>query len=274
MKPLLLAITFLLVGLTSNAQTLKGKVGKYPVEMEIQSVDWVTGKIEGKYKYSRKDAYIELKGEVLQGIIYLEEFFKGKSTGNFYLEGIDDRLEGKWIGGTSWYDVVLYPDDKAWEMLNSKSLEDYSKEVSPRINGGYADENYFINDMWFQEDNPQLEIGLNGGALVLEEVHTDSLRFYVNAVCGPTYHIAYATGVAHKVSPAKYECLIEAYENDTCLIYLELKEKEVHVWAKGNFLCGFGARAYLDHTFTKITDRYVYPDDEIFIGDLKEVLVE
>ncbi len=59
--------------------------------------------------------------------------------------------------------------------------------MSKGVSGGYADETFFINDMWFRDDNPQLEFGFNGGALVLEQIHEDSLKFWVNTISGPTY---------------------------------------------------------------------------------------
>jgi hypothetical protein len=270
MKNAFLLIVSLWFGISAIANEVQGKIEKYPIVMDIQQVDWVTGDIQARYRYANKESYLLLEGNLMQDVIWMEESYKGKVTGHFYIELKNDTLKGKWISGEKWFDVELYPGKKAIKQLKKKQLIDYQKEVSKGVSGGYADETFFINDMWFRDDNPQLEVGFNGGALVLEQIHADSLKFWVNTISGPTYHIAYASGIAHINADGLYECLIDTYENDTCMVYIETRDRAAHVWAKGNFICGFGARAYLDHVFTKISDRYVYKEEEISIDMMKE----
>ncbi|MGB1103394.1 MAG: hypothetical protein ACPG21_07185 [Crocinitomicaceae bacterium] len=267
-------LTFLCVlvfvsSLNGWSNEIEGKIGKYPILIEIQSVDWTSGDILGRYRYKNKESYLSLEGNLMHQIVWLEESYKNEVTGHFYMVIENATLKGKWIADKKWLNAEVYLSKKAIKQLKSKSLNDYQKEVSNHVSGGYANENYFINDMWFRDDNPQLEVGFNGGALVLEQVHEDSLAFWVNTVSGPTYHIAYASGVATKNDNGQYEYLVEAYEGDSCIVYIEMEPKEAHVWAKGNFLCGFGARAYLDHRFIKITDEFKFDEEEISIQMMK-----
>ena len=262
----LILITF---GFTGYAQTIQGKIGPYPIVMELDQLNWETGDLTGRYRYANKSTFLTLEGNVAQQVIWMEEIYDGEVTGVFYLSHEGDTTRGKWIADKKWYDVELYTSRKTIKNLATKTLDDYKKDVSSNLSGGYANEHYYINDMWFREDNPQMEIGFSGGTLVMEELHADSLRFIVNTVSGPTYHIAYASGIAIKNEEGLFECLVEAYEGDSCIVYIEPKQKEAHVWARGNFLCGFGARAYLDHTFIKITDRFEYDEEEVFIEEMK-----
>ena len=260
----ILALFFLMsvFSITSAAHTITGTIGKYPIEMLIETTNWETGDFTGKYRYEHKESYLELEGQVLGTVIYIEEFYKQEITGHFYLELKENQLTGKWLSGTKWYPVTLNVSREALPQLKRKTIADFSREASTFTTGTYRTENYYINDWWFSEEKPVLEIGFSGGDLILEEVHKDSLKFKVSVVCGPTYHIAYASGIAHRTKEQTYECLIEAYENDSCFVYIELSDKGAHAWAIGNYLCGFGARAYLDHEFVKISDIPMFEKDE------------
>lgn len=268
-KPFLFLLFVLGIHAKSNGHIITGKIGEYPIEMDVEDVNWETGEIKGKYRYTSKTSYLQLKGGIMQNVIWLEESYKDKATGTFYLELEGDKISGKWISGVKWYNVVLDASEVTVAKMRTKTLSDYAQEVSRGVSGGYATETYFLNDMWFQEDNPQMEIGFNGGALALEEIGNDSLRFSVNTICGPTYHIAEATGIAHRIVNNTFGCLYLVYESDTCFVNIELLEKSAHVWAEGNFACGFGARAYLDHTFTKITNRFQFGVEDLSIDEMK-----
>lgn len=244
-------------------ETIKGKIGKYPIEVVITDSDSETGELEGKYRYASKKEYLELKGEVSGAIVTLTEYYNDKSTGNFYLERKENELVGKWIAGNKWYPVVLYLTPTTLQKFAYKTLAERGAKASPKIGGTYSDENYYINDWFFKEDKPELELGFSGGTATFEQLHPDSLRFLVQVVCGPTYHIAYAAGVAVKKSEQSYYCLLEAYEGDTCEVQIEFSEKLARVKAIGtnHYVCGFGARAYLDHEFTKISDETDFSED-------------
>ncbi len=79
-----------------------------------------------------------------------------------------------------------------------------------------------------------------------------------------TYHLAYANGVARKVDANNYACIYNSYEGDTCFIEIALGEKSVNVKALGNYVCEFGARAYLDHTFAKVSDTISFKAEEVY----------
>lgn len=271
MKSFLILALLFTIGSEAHAVTIQGKIGTYPIEMDIQTVNWETGDLTGRYRYSDKDAYLELSGTIMQSVVYLEESYNDEVTGTFYLSFEGEELVGKWIGNNKWYETRLELTDEVFAKLQTKTIEDFQKETNSAISGGYADEAYYINDMWFQEDHPQLEVGFSGGTLVLEELNKDSLQFQVSVVCGPTYHIAMTGGIAHRISKNTYLFVNsdEAYEGDTCKVKIELSPKAAYVSAVGGFVCGFGARAYLDHHFTKITNRYEYDAEEVFLDDLK-----
>lgn len=253
MKNLLLL--FLVISSSVFSQTkplqLKGQIGTYKIELEISSRDYVTGELTGKYNYKGKTNHLNLKGQTYNGIFVLEESYKGEHTGTFYLETEADKVVGKWIQNETWYDVELKRTSGDWDMIHSKSLDEYQMEVNDDLSGVYATENYFINDMWFREDHPEIEIGYNGGALIIEPIHKDSLRFHIQLICGPTYHFATASGIAVR--------------NDSCFLYTNeegceisirtlLNNRTVHIKANGSMECGFGARAYMDHSLIKVTN--------------------
>ena len=265
---ILVLLAFVSLNLNAVAFTITGKVGAYPIEMEIENVNWETGELLGKYRYANKESYLKLEGEILHDIVWMEESYKGEVTGTFYLVITDSGFNGKWISGKKWHDVVLNTTPEIKSKLSTKQIADYTKETTNSVSGGYGVETYFINDMWFREDNPSLEVGFNGGVLLLEEISNDSLRFYAQVVCGPTYHLAYASATAKRISENTYSCILNISEKDTCFVDIEIGEKSAHVTARGNFVCGFGARAYLDHEFMKITDQFKFDKEEVTLGDL------
>lgn len=225
----------------AQTNTLDGFIGKYPIELKLEPVNDTTGEIFGKYRYQHKDAYLELKGYVYDRCVYFEEFYKNEVTGEFYLEMVNDSLKGKWIGGNSFYEVYIHLNTEQQEFFQTKSTEEYAKACNKKKTGGYTNEHYYINDWWFDEEKPYLEIGFSGGAAIVEEFHRDSIRFNVNVVCGPTYHIAFAEGVAHRIGKDTYECLVDEYDGEKCVIQIQFSEKKVHFsTVHSSFVCGFG----------------------------------
>lgn len=252
----------------SQEVKLVGKVGAYPIEMEIHSTDSERGLFEGVYNYKGKKNHLTIKGEMMAGVIYMEEFYDGNETGSFYLHHTSDTLTGKWINHPKWFDVELVVTSGNLYALYPKSLEEYAAEVSNDKTGGYATESAFINYMWFQEDLPNIELGFNGGYAIIRELSADSVEYELQVICGPTYHFAMADGIAIKNGDV-YEHKV----NDECNIFIKFSEKEVYIEADASYECGFGARAYLSHTFTKITERTDF-EEEFFIDDLKGISEE
>jgi hypothetical protein len=231
-----------------EALRYQGFVGTYPVELLIENNDEEYGLVSGTYRYMKKTTYIEIQGEVGPPVVYLEEYVNGDTTGYWYLEMNGDSLTGKWVGNGLVYDVVLEYTTGDRSLLSRKTEHDYNKEVNGDLTGEYEVNEYFINDMWVTEENLHPELGYNGGVLTIEELDEGRIEFMVEAVCGPTYHIAYAEGIAEK-SGSEY-----VYRNGECLITFTFNNKRVKVSAASSMDCEFGARAYLGHEFIKVSN--------------------
>lgn len=240
----------------ANDAVINGKIGTYPVEMTVSKVDWESGEVEGRYRYANKTSYLTLNGQLYGSCIYLEEFYHEKKSGEFYLDVEEGALIGKWIANNKVMDVTLEWTTDLSNKLKYKRLEDFRKETNKNITGTYRNEVYFLNDMWLTEENPVMEIGYNGGAALIEEINADTIHFLVTAVCGPTYHLAYANGYAVKTKPNEYYCLYNANEGDSCEIFINMGSQSTFISAKSNnsFTCEFGMRAYLEHEFIKVDD--------------------
>jgi len=239
-----------------------GRIDIYPIELEINTYDYQTGVISGRYKYVKQNKYIEIIGTVSYPCIHFEESYKGKVSGNFYVEMEPTTLNGFWTSATKTRKVELAVKSGDISKWKFKTLEDLSFKVTNSINGSYGNESYWINDYFATPDNPSVEIGFNGGYAVFKKVGVDSLEFQLEVICGPTYHFAYAVGIAVKQdSVYKYISSEYASEDSSCEIIITFTEKQVHVIANQSMDCGFGARAYLDHYFIKISESTVMEED-------------
>lgn len=263
MKSILLAsLCMMIFQLQAQNLLLSGTIGAYPIEVEITKSTWETGEITGKYKYLSKLKYIHVSGQVTGNCIRLVEVYKGDTTGTFYLEVEGDTLMGKWLSKEKYYDTKLLIVSGDKSMLKAKTVDDYKAQVSGEITGSYETETFFLNDMFLSESNVEMEIGYNGGTFLAKKLAGDSIQYQVFVVCGPTYHIAMAEGIAVKnINNQKYVSIIDDYDSENpCVVTIEFSEKEVYVSATYNQTCGFGARAYLDHHFTKTNDKVEFKD--------------
>lgn len=250
-KILILLIMF--HGMISVAQQpliFKGKVGNYQVEVQIESNDPIDGTFTGRYRYEGKKTFLDVSGEYAPPVIYMEEYYKGDTTGYWYLELHGDSISGIWVGGDKAQTVYLSYSSGDRSFLKRKTEYDYNKEVSGSLTGDYEVNDYFINDMWVSEINLRPELGYNGGLLTVKEREDGNIDFVVEAVCGPTYHIAFANGIAKK------DGNLYIYTNeDGCSITFAFKDKKVNVESNNSMDCGFGARAYLSHEFVKVRNQ-------------------
>ena len=239
---------------------LKGKVGKYSIEMEIHELNWKRGSFQGSYAYSGKTSRLNINGDVMGSCLFIEESYKDKTTGYFYLEMDVASLKGKWVGtnGSS-YEVSLEFVKGGWSDLYVKDLEDFSKETNSSIGGSYGTEHYWLNDWFYTEGNPEMEIGFSGGYALIEELNDSTIRFQVEVVCGPTYHIAFAEGKAFKKDDGYVWNFRE--EDDDCVIWFRFDGKTVDIEANNHSACYFGARASLGHEFTKISDEVEFEEN-------------
>lgn len=248
---------------------LKGKIGSYSIEMMLEQADYETGEFSGKYRYAGKDKYLSLSGVSFGNCLVMDEYYKKDTTGAFWLAFADGKLEGRWIGGQKGYEVSLNVIAGNISVLDCKQLEDYTASTTDDITGSYGTDSYWVNDYFYTDDFPQCEIGFNGGYAIIEEFGNDSIQFAVQVICGPTYHFAIASGMAYK--KGKKYIFTENFdeEGEDCVIEIWFDDHAVHMQANQSFQCGFGARAYLEHDFVKISDKADFVEDSS-IGQILE----
>ncbi|MFN3341502.1 MAG: hypothetical protein ACK40M_02325 [Flavobacteriales bacterium] len=234
---------------------LNGSVDKYNIEMEISNFNPTTNEITGKYKYNSQKSWLELKGNAIGTTWMLEEFSKGKNTGTFYLNIDAGEASGWWTDEKIAYEVNLKSDDDV-AGINSFDAEYKSFNPGKGVSGSYSTEYYWVNDFHNDPAQPALEIGFNGGYAVFEEQKNGNLKFQLEVICGPTYHFAYAKGIAEKKGK-KYIYTNSEYSDETpCEIVFTKDGNIIHAEANQSMGCGFGARAYLSHDFTKFSDKF------------------
>lgn len=247
---ILFSVTVFFFSFSQNKVVYKGKIGNYNITLTLDSCNHITGKVYGRYHYNNKPASLIITGEFNTPVLTLTEKYQEKITGEWFLEAVKDSLVGSWINNTKKLKVKLLYSSGDKNLLKRKTEVDYNKEVNNKISGLYQINYNFINDMWVDESNLSPEIGYNGGNAEITELDANRISFQLEMICGPTYHMAFAEGIATKVD-GKY-----MYTNeDGCEISLEFKDKKLIAKANNSMSCGFGARAYLDHELYKIKDR-------------------
>jgi hypothetical protein len=266
MKKLILSFLFLTIfTLSGEAKTVdvdfQGKIGKYSIEMTISELNWEKGTFKGVYSYSGKTAHLDIEGEISGPCLYIEEYYKDEVTGYFYVGWEEETFSGKWVGvDRTSHDVSLDFVKGSWDDLKTKTLKDYSLKTNKTISGSYGVEHYWVNDWFYNDENPEVEIGFGGGYAIIEEIDNLTLRFQVEVVCGPTYHIAYAEGEAYK-KDGNYVWNYRE-ENDDCVIWFKFNsDGMLTVESNNHNSCYFGARAYLGHDFTKVSDKVNFRED-------------
>jgi len=246
----------------TNAQfktvELTGKIGKYAIEMFITQFDKSSSQFKGTYNYQGKKSSLQIKGDLKGDCIVIEEYFKNKSTGLFYLSKEDgDSLKGYWKAGTKDPMTVAlkYKNSETAKQLVADNLMSLNKTVTNDIEGTYKAEYYFINDLFY----PNIECAFNGGTVNIKKLGKDSIQFLVEMVCGPTYHMAYAEGKAvKKGNEYVYKANISDEEDKDkwCQITFTFNNKKVKAVANASMECGFGARAYLDNELIKVSNKH------------------
>lgn len=244
---LLVMISFF--SFSQDSLIYKGKIGKYSIELQLDKCNSENGIFEGKYRYEGKKSFLKLSGELTAPIIYMVETNKNDTTGYWYLEMIDDSIQGRWVGGNVSLPVVLSYVSGNKDFLKRKTEWDYNLQTDATLSGTYEVNLYFLNEMWVSEENLHPEVAYNGGDLIVQENENGTIDFTVEVVCGPTYHFAFADGVAEKKD---YEYVYQTEEG--CSISFVFNDKKVMVESNGSMECGFGARAYLHHEFVKVSN--------------------
>lgn len=264
LKSVILGIV--LISMHANAQfktvELTGKIGKYSIEMFITQFDRSTAQFKGSYNYKGKKVSLQIKGELKGDCIIIEEFFKNKNTGSFYLSKEDgDSLKGYWRAENEELLTVLlkFKNTQTAKQLVPNDLMTLNKGTSNDIDGSYRVENYFISDLF----HPNIELIFNGGTANFKKIGNDSLQFLVEMVCGPTSHFAYANGKAvKKGNHYIYKANISGEDDKWCEITFTFSNKKVVAVANASFECGFGARAYLDNELIKVSNKPVFENEK------------
>lgn len=257
LKNILLGIV--LISMQAKAQfkpiELTGKIGKYPIEMFITQFDKSSKQFKGSYNYKGKKSALQIKGDIKGDCMSIEEFFKNKNTGSFYLSKEDgDSLKGYWKSENKDPLAVLlkYKNAETAKQLASNDVMTLNKNTSNDIDGTYKVEYYFVSDLFY----PNIEIVFNGGTANFKKLGNDSLQFLVDMVCGPTSHLAYASGKAvKKGNQYIYKANISGEDDKWCEITFTFSNKKVIAVANASFECGFGARAYLDNELIKVSNK-------------------
>lgn len=263
-KYLLTAIT--LISLHTKAQfkpvELTGKIGKYSIEMFITQFDKKTSQFKGSYNYQGKKVGLQIKGEIKGDCITIEEFYKNKNTGSFYLSKENgDSLKGFWKAENKDPLTVLlkYKNAETAKQLAPNDYMSLNKNVSNDIDGTYKVEYYFVSDLFY----PNIDIVFNGGTANFKKLGNDSLQFLIEMVCGPTSHLAYASGKAVKKGNVYiYKANISGEGEKWCEITFTFNNKKVTAVANASFECGFGARAYLDHELIKVSNKPLFENEK------------
>jgi len=258
-------IGMVLISINANAQfkpvELTGKIGKYSIEMFITQFDKSTTQFKGSYNYKGKKSALQIKGKIKGDCMIIEEFFKNKNTGSFYLCKEDgDSLKGFWKAENKDPLTVLlkYKNAETAKQLVPNDLMTLNKSTSNDIDGTYKVEQYFISDLF----HPNIDIVFNGGTANFKKLGKDSLQFLVEMVCGPTSHIAYASGKAVKKGNLYiYKANISGEDDKWCEITFTFSNKKVIAVANASFDCGFGARAYLDNELIKVSNKPLFKNE-------------
>lgn len=263
LKNMLLGIV--LISMHAHAQfkpvELTGKIGKYPIEMFITQFDKSSKQFKGSYNYKGKKAALQIKGNPMGDCMIIEEFFKNKNTGSFYLfKENGDSLKGYWKAENKDPLTVLlkYKNTETAKQLAINDVMALNKNTSNDIDGTYKVEYYFVSDLFY----PNIEIVFNGGTANFKKLGNDSLQFLVDMVCGPTSHLAYASGKAvKKGNQYIYKANISGEADKWCEITFTFSNKKVIAVANASFECGFGARAYLDNELIKVSNKPLFEDE-------------
>ncbi len=258
-------IGIVLISMHANAQfkpvELTGKIGKYSIEMFITQFDKSTTQFKGSYNYKGKKVALQIKGELKGDCMSIEEFYKNKNTGSFYLSKEDgDSLKGFWKTENKDPLTVLlkYKNAETAKQLTHNDLMTLNKSTSNDIDGTYKVEHYFISDLF----HPNIDLIFNGGTANFKKLGKDSLQFLVDMVCGPTSHIAYASGKAVKKGDLYiYKANISGEADNWCEITFTFSNKKVIAVANASFDCGFGARAYLDNELIKVSNKPLFKNE-------------
>ncbi len=229
-----------------NPVYFSGKIGKYPIALQINSVGWHTGRVVGYYRYLKNKNYLRLGGHLRGQTLELLEYAGRQHTGTFYLKRMGNVLKGRWVSVSGSYDVILRYRAGNLGKLVRKRLVHFSVRTNRRITGAYGYQDYFLNDYHYTKERPHVEIGFNGGYALIEKLAPNRIKFQAQVVVGPTYHLAYAAGVAYKKKN------VFVFEEGACVITIRFKFRRVIMKANNSLQCGFGARSHLDHEFIKI----------------------
>ncbi len=242
-----------------NELKLNGSIGSYNIEIELTPNKGAGKLISGKYRYQGKTAYLNLEGKLYsKDLLYLQESYNGETTGHFYLEHEEGNWNGRWTNGKKAYEVTLMAvggDLNDFELFGGEKVEE---GTNTELAGTYSSDIYFINDYFYTEENPSIEIGYNGGTVSITQMESDSIWVELNTTSGPTYHIAYFEQAVPKVADNTYEYDDFLWEDNDEKCHLKFTFDGNGMLSveqySNNMACDFGMRAYAGGEYKKYTN--------------------
>lgn len=253
-----------------NPLVLEGKLGNEQIKIIFSETNWADSTTVGKYKNIDKNKTFQMKGKIYpnysdssQLCMVLEVYSNTIKSGEFYLTKESDLFEGEFIDIFDGIvnNVSCKIKSGNLKKLSVKTINDLSKSTSSLITGTYSDE---FNTIRGQGSSSW--VGRNGGTAIIQELNSDSIKFYVNVACGYGMNIAIVYGIATKQGK-KYLCKKygKNYEDEdvTCNIEIEFSEKKVYVSAEpccSSVFGSWGANTSIANEFIKIDDDVRYED--------------
>lgn len=250
MTPKYLCALMLLVwplALLAEPVSFSGYIGPYEVEVELSPL--VEDRVEGRYRYVGRDAWLSLSG-VAYGtqVMQLDEWADDTQTGRFFLEVLDGDLQGIWQGGEAEHPVRFVSKTSVLDAFPMNPRED----VGAGLTGRYEIHHYWLNDHFA----PHFEVGFNGGTVNVIQLAENEIFVSFEFAVGPTYHIASFQGRAQRQRENLFvHDQILPGGNTPCRLEFFFQYNELNITDQGNgYACQFGARAHANFDLPKVSD--------------------
>lgn len=249
--------------------TLRGEINeRYAISMSLtrSKKDIYAESLQGYYAYNNSVGHLSLEGYMnSQGHFRLDEKDeKGTMTGYFIGEITEEnKMQGTWYSGNNEksFPFTLEGSDgkiNLIEELSPKDLYGLGIKKIKRL-GDYGMKGTYC---WYSSHltegvSGRMEIIENEGTISIDRVDNNKFKFNLLAVCGPTYHIAMASGIAEKQGAHYVAVVGNEYGGDGCELIFKFTGRSVEIEQDSpGMACGFGARAYAGGTYEKVHPGY------------------
>ncbi|AKS46063.1 hypothetical protein SAMN05444287_1167 [Octadecabacter temperatus] len=233
--------------------TFDGSIGPYDIEAELSRSD---DGLVGRYRYAGRDTWLDLTGDAFgQDVIQLSEQVDGEATGTFFLDVVNDQLEGYWVNETDEYTAQLTPPQGALVSLLDPIAE---PQVNSSVTGQYFVGSHWVNTMWA----PRYEVAFNGGDVNVVAVSPDLIYVRFEFIVGPTYHFAYFEGFARRANERTFihDQVLEGGD-EPCQLAFTFEDATLSIDDNNSgFACQFGMRAHANFDLNKVSDIAEFED--------------